>query len=465
MHEIINLSLSHRSNHLTTQFYNCLEPLLHDQDHDNEVFFRQTVDKISKSVSYSPRVLLWDAKLGNGSLGTYQYTSEKDYVEDVKHQRAPQDNKNTETVQTHGRIRRSPYQIALDEGSKLPQLTDEMAVYWSDYSKLIYDPTSFNFLKDWYHDADHQAAAPNFQNLHQVSFDRYETGVCEFKDNYSDEFFDVNLHQQLESCDTLQGFNIITELDNGWGGFSSALLLDLKDELPKASYITYGWNQDDVVSLHQPIHSTKTKFRTLCTKIRSTVNLIEESDLFVPLYAKQNEAFWESTGEVAVLFESINSLFHGERSSTDVKKMLHLINLLNLGDSSRNVVSKLNVDHYESFSFYERMPHYKTTNLPSFTFSHCEIDRTGDSKQTLSLLHSYKWNNCDTIPPNYNDCEHVSLGVTEKCRDVFKTWEDLVSRYFRYDSDREELKDSLGNLSLEYENGWYDDEDASDSGF
>ena len=92
-------------------------------------------------------------------------------------------------------------------------------------------------------------------------------------------------------------------------------------------------------------------------------------------------------------------------------------------------------------------------------------DRTGDSKQTLSLLHSYKWNNCDTIPPNYNDCEHVSLGVTEKCRDVFKTWEDLVSRYFRYDSDREELKDSLGNLSLEYENGWYDDEDASDSGF
>ncbi|CAH01379.1 Dml1p [Kluyveromyces lactis] len=464
MREIINVSVSHRSNHLITQFYNCLEPLLHDADQENDVFLNPNIDKVSKTVSYTPRALLWDAKLGNGSLGTYQYVSENDYADTLDSEQGATA-KTAHRVQTHDRIRKSPYQLALDQGATvLPKINDEIAKYWSDYSKLIYDPSSFNTLQDWYHDAANQQKAPNFQNLRQVYFDNYETGSNQFRENYSNEFFDSNLHQQLEKCDSLQGFNIITELDNGWGGFSSSMLLELKDELPKVSYHTYGWNQDDVCSLKEPVHSTKTKFQMLCNKIRATIALSQESDLFFPLYANTKEAFWRSTGETVLLFDSVNSVFHGSRkqaaTNSNMRKMSHLTNALTLGESKRNIVSKLNVDEYNSFSFYDRMPLYKNSKKPSHTFTQCEIDRVNHKESSMFHFTTYPWTNSDTIPDTHHSCAESVIGVTEKPRDVLKTWEDLVSRYFRYDSDREEIKDHLGTLSLEYEHGWYDDDDS-----
>ena len=48
------------------------------------------------------------------------------------------------------------------------------------------------------------------------------------------------------------------------------------------------------------------------------------------------------------------------------------------------------------------------------------------------------------------------------CRDVFNHWSDYVSRRFRFDEDREELKDELSTMAAAYEIGWYDDEDSGD---
>lgn len=460
----MNISLSQRSNHLITQFYNCLEPLLHDADQENDVFLSQNIDKASKTVSYAPRALLWDAKLGNGSLGTYQYASENDYVDTLSSENNPAV-KTAHKVQTHNRIRKSPYQLALDQGAAvLPKIDDNSAKYWSDYSKLIYEPSSFNILQDWYHDADNQQKSPNFQNLRQVYFDNYETGSVQFKENYSNEFFDTNLHQQLEKCDSLQGFNIITELDNGWGGFASSMLLELKDELPKVSYYTYGWNQDDVCSLHEPIHSTKTKFQMLCNKIRATIALSQESDLFFPIYADTKKPFWRSTGETVLLFDSLNSVFHGSRTNgfanSHTRRMSHFTNALTLGEVKRNIVSKLNVDQYQPFSFYDRMPFYNNSSKSSYAFTQCKINRENHDDPSMFYFPTYPWTNSDTVPDSQKSCVEAVVGVTEKTRDVIKTWENLVSRYFRYDSDREEIKDSLGTLSLEYEHGWYDDDDS-----
>lgn len=464
MHEIINISLSHRSNHLITQFYNCLEPLLYDVDHDNSIFMKATIDKISKTVSYAPRVLLWDAQKGAGSLGMYEYSSEEDHFDKMKSASAkgvaPEG-----VIHTHERVRKSPYQIALDKGGALPPMDDQIARYWSDYNKIIYEPGSLNTLKEWYHDADQQSAAPCYENLSSLRFDKYEMGVEEFKVKYCDEFFDVNLHQQLESCDTLQGFNIITELDNAWGGFASKMLLELKDELPKSTYMTYGWNQDDAVSMRKPMHSVPGKFQPVFNKIRSTVELLEHSDLFFPLYAKSEEPYWKSTGEVVLLFDSINSVFHGKRLSTETKRMPFLVDLLTSSESKKNVVSKLDVDSYNSFSFYSKMPHYRTTNHPSHVFSSCDIKRSiADEGHKCGLSHvkTYPWTDSDTVPKDYSTCNQCAIGVTEKTRDVFKTWEDLVSKYLRYDSFREELKDNLGTYALEYEHGWYEDETSDD---
>ena len=211
MHEVVTISVSQRANHLTTQFFNIQEGYLQlskeQQINDSKIFLNPTIDKVSKTISFAPRALLWDARTGNGSLGTYQYSDTQDY------HFGNEDKLEAQTViKTHPVIPKSDYQSALDAGVPLPSLNKKNTNYWSDYSKLIYSPSSFNTLKDWYHDVANPNQ-PDFQNLGERRFDRYSTGYDEFTENYLQDFFDGNLHTELEKCDTLQGLNIVTDVE------------------------------------------------------------------------------------------------------------------------------------------------------------------------------------------------------------------------------------------------------------
>ena len=77
MQEIVTIGASHRANHLVTQFFNCQEQNLYVKDSTNSLdpsfFLHPNVDELTKTVSYYPRALLWEARNGFGSLGTYQY--------------------------------------------------------------------------------------------------------------------------------------------------------------------------------------------------------------------------------------------------------------------------------------------------------------------------------------------------------------------------------------------------------
>lgn len=481
MHEVINVSVSHRSNHLVTQFYNCQEELLQysrvDQpENDPSIFLDPVVDLASKTISYTPRALLWDAKTGNGALGTYAYSETKDsYDENWKEDEG--DDHSYEIVQTHHRIPKSAYQEALDKGIPTPKLNSQNTKYWSDYSKLIFPSSSFNILHNWYHDVNNPSL-PDFQNLGQMKFDKFDIGVQEFRETHCDGFFDGNFHTQLERCDALQGFNLVTELDNAWGGFTSELLVELRDELPKIDVFTWGFNADDVLSRKQPIHSTKTKFQMLCNKIRSTLALSQESDLFFPLYARDDVSLWESTSEVCLLFESVNAVV-SQTNTENRRTFNYLTNALTLGEKHRNIVSLMEVDS-KKYSFYGKMPSYRNDSTPSHVFARATISRAtaGDvppsnsqirsppralSEKNMTELKTYPWTPPDTTPKEFQDgISLVELGVTEKTRDVFKQWLDMVSKYLRYDSDREELKEQLGTLASQYEYGWYDDDESGD---
>lgn len=73
-----------------------------------------------------------------------------------------------------------------------------------------------------------------------------------FTENYLQEFFDGNLHRELEKCDTLQGFNLVSDMESGWGGFSSALLVELRNELPKKAGSFHG---DTMKMIHSQMTS------------------------------------------------------------------------------------------------------------------------------------------------------------------------------------------------------------------
>ncbi|CCF56617.1 hypothetical protein KAFR_0B03210 [Kazachstania africana CBS 2517] len=466
MQEIITIATSHRANHLATQFFNCQEQYLYEQELDPTIFLNPTIDKISKTASYAPRALLWEARSGSGSLGIYEYTaSTQDH-----HFSNPNDNyDNSELIFTMPRIKKSEYQVAIDSSATPPKLNTSNTNYWSDYNKLIYDTSSLNFLKDWNHDVN-EPNLPYLHNLPEKQYKEMELGIQAF-DSSKDEFFDNQLRVQLENCDYLQGFNLLTDLDNGWSGFSTSLLRELRDEVPKKFVFSWSLNEDDFYS------GTKKDCKN---KIKGTVALADDSDLVLPLFTDSAKlSNWEVGGQLCKIFDSVNSLF-SVRGSQKRKNMSYLVDLLTDNDEKRNVVSSmLNLDEGIDYSFCSRIQSYQVKNgYEPHIFNYCQISRHDESEladkekpvnatskyKKLKELNTIPYNPSDTIPEQYAVKKKfsVKLSMTEKNRDMFKNWSNYVSKYFRFDDDREELKNELNDKAAAYEFGCYSDEDSGD---
>ncbi|AET40612.1 Dml1p Ecym_6230 [Eremothecium cymbalariae DBVPG len=481
MHEVINLGVSHRAGHILTQFFNCREKQLLDNNDngcDAKVFLHGTLDGGGQSMSYEPRAVLWDAKNGSGSLGKYQYVSEADYcVDDSKEQELLQslsqetagggDAAGAQVIHTGRRIQRSSYQAALDRNGAVPILERSAAKYWSDYCRMVYGPSSVNELERWYHNAQEPEKAPDYEQLGQRAFESYAVGLEEFRGNCLLRFFEDSLHAQLEQCDSLQGFNVVSEVDNGWGGFSSGMVIELKDELPKVEYFCWGLNEDAEVGGS----GTQGRRGRLLehNRIRATLTMVEESSVYVPLYSVGGLSHWEFGGRVCQAFDSVNMVAgHGV-------SLAYLVDVLTLADVQRNVVDLVRTDGGREDGFWGRVPRRKAggrERMGSEVFSQVRIMRSrcgagagagedADARRR-KVLWTDRWAPSDTIPEDYRQLRHVDLGITEKSRDVFLNWQDVVTRQFRYDSDREELKEKLGTLASVYESGWYDDGDEGD---
>ncbi|CCD27299.1 Dml1p NDAI_0K01080 [Naumovozyma dairenensis CBS 421] len=482
MHEIITISASHRANHLTTQFFNCQEELLYlpeERPNDPTIFLNPTIDKISKTATYSPRAILWDARNGNGSLADYQYVPEtEDYHfrprgDDHGEQSKQSDSNNHQVMVTHPRINQSEYQIALDQNKPLPKLTKENTKYWSDYNKLIYQAGNCRTLTNWYHDAEHPNL-PDYQNLKKREFDQFQMGIDEFENYCMDDFFDESLRIQLENCDTVQGFNLITDFDSAWGGFSSRLLEELRDELPKTTIFTWGFHEQDMFC-----SLPKLRGGSVVNKIRTTIALGRESNIVFPLWAQPDlYTNWEIAGNLCKVLDTVTSV-SGQKHSDYNRSMSYLETSLTLGDDRKKYVSDLyDVQDDDYYSYYSMVkPLAKSRDKPYHDFTVCKINRIGQIPPTkeeqmgavtkgkkINELYTYSYYPSDTIPDEYkkNNSFQLEIKNTEKSRDVFKYYEDFVSKHLRFADDREELKDELSTLATEYESGWYDEEDSGD---
>ncbi|CAB4252690.1 similar to Saccharomyces cerevisiae YMR211W DML1 Essential protein involved in mtDNA inheritance [Maudiozyma barnettii] len=479
MQEIVTISLSHRANHLSTQFYNCQEQNLYNNDPKNSVdpsvFLDPLIDRRTKTVTYYPRALLWEAKNGNGSLGIYQYiqdTQDYHFKDDKKEIMAGESSH--EVVSTHKKIERSKYQEALDNNEPSPKLTKENTEYWSDYNKLIYQPNSFNSLKDWYHDPE-LPNLPDYQNLKRQRFINNEQGLMEWKSQHED-FLDENLRSVLEQCDTLQGFNLVTDIDSAWGGFSASLLQELKDEVPKCSLFSWGFFESDILTSSKPSIDNKYQVKNA---IQNTLSMMDHSDLFFPIYSDSKLSNWEVGGQTCRIYDTVNSVL-GHRDSDKRKTMDYITNCITDGDSKRNLITSITeIDKYYDYSYISRVISYDKKNRSNkeyYEFSNCVIHRgpqfLKDNKKNNDMKNKESFRNLettvfepsDTIPEEFRTSTQysVKLSSTEKARDVFKHWNDYVQKYFRFDDNREELKEDLGTLVSTYEHGWYSDEDSGD---
>lgn len=230
MHEIVTLQFGQQSNYLGTHFWNTQEsyftyPPEQDSPVNHDIHFRAGTAP-DGSDTFTPRALLYDLKGAFGSMKKVNalYEAEEDANVDgsvvwpskpIVHRSAP--------------IPQSAYQTHLDAGLDPPPLTTSTVRYWSDFSRVYYHPRSLVPLSEF------------DVNDSLMPFEKWQVGMELFeKLEREDDLVDRDLRRFVEECDGLQGLQIITGIDDAWGGWASGWLERLRDEYGKLSIWTWG---------------------------------------------------------------------------------------------------------------------------------------------------------------------------------------------------------------------------------
>ncbi|KAH3902389.1 uncharacterized protein SCODWIG_03451 [Saccharomycodes ludwigii] len=490
MQEILNLSLSHRSNHLITQFYNIQESLLQlntglvgskkSLKNDPKVFLNcDIIGGPTKYLNYTPRCILWDAKYGNGSLSKYEYTEKNNHQTDD----------NVQVIYTSSEIKKSEYMEKLDLGvstEKVPIDQSHNTKYWTDYNKLIYSPNSFVFLKNWYHNDDGSTNAipirkneliGNEKNNSQ-QFNNPQFGTTEYDLN-KEELWDNSLHYFLESSDNLQGINLISDVSTGWGGILTSLYPDLKDELPKINIFTW---------TNQSIHNTN-----VYNEIENYLDVIEYSNLVFPLYYNNNTNIWKSSSSQALIFQTINSLFDDKSNAISCQDLLYSLNdgiydKRNLVSSIKcnvdNVQNKSNVKDYSYVSYISNnstIDNAKIFNEVAIirddsSDSNVDTNYTPDRHKHVYKTYQLDYNNLDTIDnsADITKINSLTLQIDNKPKKIFKNWYKIIDKtntkilqlhIGSNNGSKDDFKNDIANLIEAYQSTGYYDIHSDDSDY
>ncbi|TVY81715.1 Protein dml-1 [Lachnellula suecica] len=265
MHEIITLQLGQRSNYLATHFWNTQEsyftyapdqyPLV-----DHDIHFRPGIGA-DGTETYTPRTLIYDLKGGFGSMRKINALYE------VDEPAVPQGLWNGPTVvQRQTAIQQNEYQRSLEEGSAPPQLTTQSVKYWSDYNRVFFHPRSIVQLNEFE------------LNSTLMPFENWSVGEDLFNSlDKEHDLLDRDLRYFAEEADQLQGIQLMTGIDDAWGGFAARYLDRIRDEYGKTSVLVWGL-EDNIRTIPR-----EKRFLKLSNTARSISEMASQASVFVPM--------------------------------------------------------------------------------------------------------------------------------------------------------------------------------------
>jgi len=127
-------------------------------------------------------------------------------------------------VQRQASIEQNEYQRSLDEGLPPPALSTETVRYWSDFNRVYYHPKSIVQLNDFE------------LNSRLMPFESWDVGEELFSNlDREHDLLDRDLRPFAEECDQLQGLQMMTAVDDAWGGFAARYIDRLRDDFGKTS--------------------------------------------------------------------------------------------------------------------------------------------------------------------------------------------------------------------------------------
>ncbi|XP_071447231.1 protein misato homolog 1 [Hetaerina americana] len=280
--EIITLQLGHYSNFIGTHWWNIQEAGF---DYNSEVPSEINHDVLLREgrtlkdeVTFTPRMLLVDLK---GSLNTVSergdlYDDQEipdinklEWAGDVDLKQVPRGEKNEylkDLEEEEQALQRGDVVGAQSLiGSKKYELNSVVKV-WSDYLRPRFHPKSVTIINDYCHGSDSR------------KFDIFNLGTNLWKTEMFEEDFCDRIRNYAEECDNLQGFHMLVDCYDGFGGLGVSALQHIEDEYSSKTTLAF------------PVLPAAYEFTgTLADSIR-TVNtalcfrgLSEHAPLFAPL--------------------------------------------------------------------------------------------------------------------------------------------------------------------------------------
>ncbi|KAG9247243.1 tubulin domain-containing protein [Calycina marina] len=297
MHEILTLQLGQRANYLATHFWNTQESYFtysseHESLVDHDIHFRPGIGADGNE-TFTPRTVIYDLKGGFGTLRRLNalYEIEEPTASDALwNGRA--------LIQRQAAIEQSAYQQSLEEGLPPPKLTTESVRYWSDFNRVFYSPKSIVQLNEYE------------LNSGLMPFENWTSGE-ELFDSLDKEhdLLDRDLRPFAEEADHMQGIQIISGVDDAWGGFASKYMDRLRDEYGKTTVWFWGL-EDGITSVPREKRLSK-----LSNTAKTISEIAPQATLFIPISISSaalpsyvqlaTVSQWHVSGLLATALESI----------------------------------------------------------------------------------------------------------------------------------------------------------------
>src|SRR3569833_5642 len=181
------------------------------------------------------------------------------------------------------------YQQSLDAGLEPPQLTTGSVRYWSAFNRVFFHPRSIIQQNEYELNSTLQP------------FEKWSTGEDLFASlDKEHDIVDRDLRPFVEEADHMQGIQIMTTIDDAWGGFASRYLERLRDEYGKSIIWTWGFQDSmrgvsrvrmtwywDIVRRRADCRNQEKRLVRLANKAQTLSEAYKQASLLVPIALPQ----------------------------------------------------------------------------------------------------------------------------------------------------------------------------------
>ncbi|KIJ66438.1 hypothetical protein HYDPIDRAFT_87038 [Hydnomerulius pinastri MD-312] len=281
MREIIYIQAGSLSNYTGTHFWNAQESYFtYDEGEvsiaDHDISFKEGRDPHNEP-SLCPRLLAFDHKSNFGTLAKASRTEDDldlqaTWQGDVIHQEQE-------------RLPKSEYHALLENGDDLEEMDQTTPInpkirYWSDFSRVFFDPNSIQAVPDAFE------VIEGDWNANRDIFQRYDEDT---------ELMDGSLRLMIEDCNNFQGVQMMQDTPS-FGGFSHSMLTSFRDEYPKATIVSFACLSS--IAPNEVDLGESPQIKQVLNDSLSLRSLSELCDMTIPIRAPSRwpQNFW-FTGE------------------------------------------------------------------------------------------------------------------------------------------------------------------------